>query len=1055
MPTQHEQLPITAKPPRNPIRGSKDKRKIQEDRKTGYNGLRKHASHSNLFGTPKSENIFSCLRDTEDLKKSNSLSNLHKLAVERNAKLSLSASNLLAVSDPNLSIKKAAPQKSYDKPHTAYAKEKASFTAWTQKYFHQLTIGCGKENCQNCFCKSSKKCISKSHAFAAICSIELASYREKHLCKGIDSKSQPAEVFPQTVFEQQKESDVNEQSFLYKLYQASPFRSLFLPCPLVSSKLGVPSRARSFQDIAKESTSNEHYFNNVTSSLNSFATKLSSSLSCLLGTSNEVENKKEPVQDTKTEEDLDNAVTDKKEDSSLNEMENITTRSRLPSVRLFGPEFAVDQIADDQQEIDEFESMVAAEFDDFRYDDDVENDCIDKSCSDCNEQLDESVLNGGGLSLTHLTKDMYNTVVKDHLECGDSSFLLNSIRTVFSSWKAMSLSFPYEGVRTSESSANKFNLNIRDVEEVFIDILENQKTLHLMPLLIDAVSTLLTDAQSRAQEIKADDIKPILIIFQLLVLVENASILQDLADLICALDKDSQQELTLYFAGNGRSGLLKIIQAFKDLLLDGCSWKPPCLNSAKLFNICKVLQLIYNANSYHSLNAIVPATSFYCAELSKKVNVKQEYTMWRTQQKSKATGEDSIFNYSFLLQPSLKVQVIRVEAVHEMREEYQDAIVHQVRIQQVHQELGEYDDSLALPKEIQSAICPYLVLEIRRSHLIEDTLKHLRSKRADLKKPLKIKYVAGGEQGLDLGGLQKEFFQIIIETVFDPDNGMFVPLEEANIYWFNASSLESEVMFELIGILLGLAIYNGIILDVHLPIVVYKKLLGFKLVLEDLKDIEPTLYGSLKEILNYSGDISDLDLTFEIVERKFDMNVKVELKYGGSVIPVTNDNKNEFVSLYANYILEESVKKVFNAFKKGFFKVCSGEALRLFTPPELELLICGYKELDFKALEASTEYREGFTATHPLILELWEIVHNFSAEQKQAFLMFVTGSSRVPLTGLGSLKIYIQRNGPNSNNLPTAMTCFNRLLLPEYDTGAKLKNRLLLAIQNSKGFGLV
>lgn len=44
----------------------------------------------------------------------------------------------------------------------------------------------------------------------------------------------------------------------------------------------------------------------------------------------------------------------------------------------------------------------------------------------------------------------------------------------------------------------------------------------------------------------------------------------------------------------------------------------------------------------------------------------------------------------------------------------------------------------------------------------------------DLKKPLKIKYVGGGEQGLDMGGLQKEFFHVIMEAVFDP--GKFILL---------------------------------------------------------------------------------------------------------------------------------------------------------------------------------------------------------------------------------------------------------------------------------------
>ena len=101
-----------------------------------------------------------------------------------------------------------------------------------------------------------------------------------------------------------------------------------------------------------------------------------------------------------------------------------------------------------------------------------------------------------------------------------------------------------------------------------------------------------------------------------------------------------------------------------------------------------------------------------------------------------------------------------------------------------------------------------------------------------------------------------------------------------------------------------------------------------------------------------------------------------------------------------------------------------------------------------------TEYRDGYTKSHPLMKQFWEIVHRFTFEQKQALLMFVTGSYRVPLKGLGAMSFYVQRNGPDSNNLPTSMTCFNRLLLPQYMSADKLERMLLLAIENSKGFGL-
>ena len=66
--------------------------------------------------------------------------------------------------------------------------------------------------------------------------------------------------------------------------------------------------------------------------------------------------------------------------------------------------------------------------------------------------------------------------------------------------------------------------------------------------------------------------------------------------------------------------------------------------------------------------------------------------------------------------------------------------------------------------------------------------------------------------------------------------------------------------------------------------------------------------------------------------------------------------------------------------------------MKLCTPPELELLICGSPDLDFKALEDSTEYKDGYTKAHALMIELWVIVHEMSQAQKKALLMFVTGN---------------------------------------------------------------
>jgi hypothetical protein len=68
---------------------------------------------------------------------------------------------------------------------------------------------------------------------------------------------------------------------------------------------------------------------------------------------------------------------------------------------------------------------------------------------------------------------------------------------------------------------------------------------------------------------------------------------------------------------------------------------------------------------------------------------------------------------------------------------------------------------------------------------------------------------------------------------------MFVIQEETQTFWFNQNSFENDSEFFLVGCLLGLAIYNSVILDVRFPLVVYKKLLRSSIILEDIKTIDP------------------------------------------------------------------------------------------------------------------------------------------------------------------------------------------------------------------------
>lgn len=98
-----------------------------------------------------------------------------------------------------------------------------------------------------------------------------------------------------------------------------------------------------------------------------------------------------------------------------------------------------------------------------------------------------------------------------------------------------------------------------------------------------------------------------------------------------------------------------------------------------------------------------------------------------------------------------------------------------------------------------------------------------------------------GEEAEDAGGVKKEFFMLLLREILDPKYGMFKQYDETRTIWFSEDSFEDEVMYSLIGLLCGLAIYNFIIIDLPFPLALYKKLLRERVGLNDIKDMSPVI----------------------------------------------------------------------------------------------------------------------------------------------------------------------------------------------------------------------
>jgi calcineurin-like phosphoesterase family protein len=133
----------------------------------------------------------------------------------------------------------------------------------------------------------------------------------------------------------------------------------------------------------------------------------------------------------------------------------------------------------------------------------------------------------------------------------------------------------------------------------------------------------------------------------------------------------------------------------------------------------------------------------------------------------------------------------------------------------------------------------------------------------------------------------------------------------------------------LIGTLLGLAIYNSVLLDLNFPKIVYKKLVGETATLEDLKEIEPSLYNTFNNISKMEDGFENLGMTMSISYDNFGLEEVFELVPGGKDVPLTRENRDEFIEKYIDWYFNQSIEKQYRPFHRGFYKVISKDSIRV------------------------------------------------------------------------------------------------------------------------------
>lgn len=215
---------------------------------------------------------------------------------------------------------------------------------------------------------------------------------------------------------------------------------------------------------------------------------------------------------------------------------------------------------------------------------------------------------------------------------------------------------------------------------------------------------------------------------------------------------------------------------------------------------------------------------------------------------------------------------------------------------------------------------PPLQLSVRRDQVFLDSFKFLSFKNGDEIKYGKLSIRFHGEEGVDAGGVTREWFQVLSRQMFNPDYALFIPVasDRTTFHPNKLSKVNEEHLqfFKFIGRIIGKALYEGRALDCHFSRAVYKRILGKSVSIKDMETLDLDYYKSLLWMLE--NDITEIITeTFSVETDDFGVTQVVELVENGRHIPVTEENKHEYVQRIVEYRLTGSVEAQLEEFLKG------------------------------------------------------------------------------------------------------------------------------------------
>nr|XP_049696665.1 apoptosis-resistant E3 ubiquitin protein ligase 1 isoform X2 [Helicoverpa armigera] len=330
-----------------------------------------------------------------------------------------------------------------------------------------------------------------------------------------------------------------------------------------------------------------------------------------------------------------------------------------------------------------------------------------------------------------------------------------------------------------------------------------------------------------------------------------------------------------------------------------------------------------------------------------------------------------------------------------------------------------------------------------------------------------------GEQGVDWGGVRREWFSLLCGQLFDSKFGLFVSFHDSPTGLVHPNPDRPAHLklkhFEFAGKLVGKCLYESALGGSYRQLVRARltrsflaQIIGLRVHYKYFEQDDPELYLSkIKYVLETDLDGGDSVPELYFADDVYDSSGRLlethDLVPNGSTIRVRNSSKISYLDALAQWRLAARVRAETDAFLRGLTLLVPDNLLAIFDENELELLVCGTGEVSVSDWRAHALVSGAGRDWERVLGWLWAALANFSTEERARLLQFTTGCSQLPPGGFQELNPRFQITAaPNFGALPTAHTCFNQLCLPDYDSYEQLVHALLWAInEGGEGFGMI